>query len=109
MMERLQLQCTEWGIELECSQASLLSTYGDLLSGYELANVIGTKNRDKIILEHLADALSCFLIKDLRWGSSVVDVGTGAGLPGIPLAIVRSNLHVTLLEATEKKVRFLEY
>ena len=108
-MEQLRLQAADWGLELDCSQISLLSRYGDLLAKYALANVIGTKNRDKIILAHLMDALSCFVVKDLRRATYIIDVGTGAGLPGIPLAIAQSGLRIALLEATEKKVRFLEY
>ena len=108
-IEQLRLQSADWGLELECSQISLLSTYADLLAEYELANVIGTKDREKIILEHLTDALSCFVVEDLRRATCIIDVGTGAGLPGIPLAIAQSGLRVALLEATEKKVRFLEY
>jgi 16S rRNA (guanine527-N7)-methyltransferase len=107
--EALRLQSAEWGIGLDPSQISLLSAYADLLAGYKLANVIGTKDGDKIVLEHLVDALSCFLIEDLRQASSVIDVGTGAGLPGLPLAITRPELRVTLLEAAEKKVRFLKH
>ena len=108
-MQQLRLQSADWGLELDCSQMSLLSVYADLLAEYELANVIGTKDRDKIILEHLTDALSCFVVKDLRRATYIIDVGTGAGLPGIPLAIAHSGLRVALLEAAEKKVRFLEY
>ncbi len=44
----------------------------------------------------------------VRLEDSVVDVGTGGGLPGIPLRIAFPKIHVSLLEATEKKVRFLE-
>ena len=96
-------------MELDRSQLSLLSEYADLLAGYELANVIGTRDRDRIILEHLTDSLSCYIVEGLRRVDSVVDVGAGAGLPGIPLGIVRPELRVALLEATEKKVHFFEY
>jgi 16S rRNA (guanine527-N7)-methyltransferase len=108
-MEQLRLQAHDWGIRLGRSQLSLLSDYADLLARYELANVIGTRDRDKIILEHLSDALSCYTVEDLRWANSVIDIGSGGGLPGVPLGIVRSELRVVLLEAVEKKVRFLEY
>src|SRR5215217_2485125 len=106
-MELLWLQSRNWGVELSNSELSLFEAYADLLAEYELANVIGTKNRDKIVLEHLLDALGCYLIEDLGHRSSIIDVGTGAGLPGIPLGIVRHELKVTLLEAVEKKVHFL--
>ena len=108
-MDQLHAQSREWGVELDSFQLALLSSYADLLAGYEHANVIGTRDREKIIVEHLSDSLSCLLIEDLRSGGFVIDIGTGGGLPGIPLAISRPELRVTLLEATEKKVRFLDY
>lgn len=108
-LEQLRLQMMDWGLGLDESRLSLLSQYADLLSGYGLANVIGTRDRDDILLDHLVDSLSCFISEDLNQARSIVDVGTGAGLPGVPLAIVRPKLRVTLLEATEKKVRFLDY
>ncbi|MDQ3925249.1 MAG: class I SAM-dependent methyltransferase, partial [Actinomycetota bacterium] len=86
-IEQLRLQSAEWGISLNKAQLSLLSMYADLIAGYKLANVVGTSDRDEIIVEHLLDSLSCFIVKDLWQARSVVDVGAGAGLPGIPLAI----------------------
>ncbi len=108
-VEQLSLQTSDWGIALEASQLALLGVYADLLAGYESVNVIGTRDPEKIVVEHLSDSLSCLLIEDLWSSRSVIDVGTGGGLPGVPLAISRPELRVTLLEATEKKVRFLEY
>ena len=108
-IEQLRLQSAEWGIALNRAQQLLLSTYADLLAGYNLANVVGTSDRDEIIVEHLLDSLSCFIVKDLWQARTVVDVGAGAGLPGIPLAIVRPGLRVALLETTEKKARFLNH
>jgi 16S rRNA (guanine527-N7)-methyltransferase len=108
-MEQLQLQCSQWGIALEPSQLALLSTYADLLATYQLANVIGTKDKETIVLQHVLDSLSCLTAGLMPEKYSLVDVGTGAGLPGIPLAIVRPQHRLTLLEATEKKVRFLQY
>lgn len=108
-IEQLRVQARSWGIELDHSRLSLLGEYADLLAGYELANVIGTKDRKQIVLEHLVDSLSCLAAEDVQCNGSLIDVGTGGGLPGIPLSIACPELRVTLLEATEKKVRFLEY
>ena len=108
-IEHLRLQSARWGLSLSPSHVSLLTEYATILASYELANVVGTSSREAIILEHLVDSLSCFLIEDLHRKNSLVDVGTGAGLPGIPLAIARSELHVALLEVTQKKTRFLRH
>lgn len=108
-LEQLRIQSSEWGVELEPFQLALLSSYADLLAHYERANVIGVRDPKRIITEHLTDSLSCLLVKDLRSTGSMIDVGTGGGLPGVPLAISCPTLRVTLLESTEKKVRFLNY
>jgi len=108
-IEQLQAQLKSWGIGLGHSQLALLSVYADLLATYKVANIIGTKDREKIILEHLSDSLSCLVSGCIRLGDAVIDVGTGGGLPGVPLSIASPKLHMSLLEAAEKKVRFLEY
>ena len=108
-VEQLRLQSGDWDVSLEPSQLASLSAYAGLLAGYEYANVIGTRDPTKIVAEHLTDSLSCLLIRTLWSSRSVIDVGTGGGLPGVPLAVSRPDLRVTLLEATERKVRFLDY
>jgi 16S rRNA (guanine527-N7)-methyltransferase len=108
-IEQLRLQSSIWGVQLSRTQLVLLEAYADLLAEYNLANVIGTRSRNDIVLEHLIDSISCCLLEDLHRRKRFIDVGSGAGLPGLPLAIVQPNLYVTLLETTEKKVRFLEY
>ena len=108
-VEQLRRQSSDWNVALQPSQLASLSAYASLLAGYRYANVIGTRDPSKIVAEHLSDSLSCLLIRTLWSSRSVIDVGTGGGLPGLPLAISRPDLGVTLLEVTERKVRFLDY
>jgi 16S rRNA (guanine527-N7)-methyltransferase len=84
-----------------------LERYARFLSGYEEANVIGTRELRGIILDHILDSLSCFLFEPLRVARRLADVGSGGGLPGVPLKIVEPGLRVTLMESTAKKARFL--
>lgn len=108
-LEQLRLQCSDWNIAIGSRALRLLGSYAELLAEYRLANVVGTKDRDQIIEQHLLDSLSCLRVAALEEAASIVDVGSGGGLPGIPLSIVRPKVGVNLLEATEKKVRFLEH
>lgn len=87
----------------------LLIAYADLLSRYEKANVIGTRDFEEILHRHVLDSLSCLLFAPLRVANRVGDIGSGGGLPGIPLAAVLPDAKVTLIESIGKKAMFLRY
>ena len=108
-MQLLQDQGHEWGLTLQPEQLVLLQQYAELLASYTEANVIGTKEPSKIILDHLLDSLSCMALQDVELRGKLIDVGSGGGMPGIPLAVAQVGLSVSLLEATEKKAKFLRY
>ncbi len=80
-----------------------------MLASYEQANVIGTRDMKSIVVHHVLDSLSCFLFEPLSGIGRIADVGSGAGLPGIPIKIAKPNLQATLVESTAKKSRFLLY
>jgi len=69
--------------------------------------VIGTRDLDRILLDHVLDSLSCFLQTPLSEARRIADVGSGGGLPGIPISIVRGDIPTTLIESTIKKAHFL--
>lgn len=103
----LRAQAAAWGVAIEDSKLDRLVRYAEFLAGYREANVIGTHGIDSVVLDHILDSLSCFLCGILGEASALVDVGSGGGLPGLPISIVRPDLSVTLVEATGKKARFL--
>lgn len=71
-------------------------------------NLTAVKDVDEAWDRHVFDSLTLLqVLAELPEGATLVDVGTGAGFPGIPLAITRPDMHVTLLEATKKKADFL--
>src|SRR5215217_6250858 len=86
-----------------------LMEYAQILASYDRANVIGTRDLEGILLSHLLDSLSCFLHRPLFQAGRLVDVGSGGGLPGIPISIVRPDLETTLIESIGKKAAFLRY
>jgi 16S rRNA (guanine527-N7)-methyltransferase len=106
-LELLKVQAVAWGVPLDRVQLARLETFARLLSGYEEANVIGTRALRAILLDHILDSLSCFLFEPLGVARRLVDVGSGGGLPGIPIKTVAPKLEVTLVESTAKKARFL--
>jgi 16S rRNA (guanine527-N7)-methyltransferase len=103
----LKLQTSDWGLRLDPGPLARLETFARLLSSYEEANVIGTRDLRGILLDHILDSLSCFLFDPLRSARRLADVGSGGGLPGIPIKIVAPELEATLVESTAKKARFL--
>src|SRR5918998_1926871 len=103
----LRLQAAAWGLSLDPHRLARLEEYARVLRDYEEANVIGTRELRGVILDHVLDSLSCFLFEPLGAARSLVDVGSGGGLPGIPIKIVEPAMRTVLVEATAKKVRFL--
>jgi 16S rRNA (guanine527-N7)-methyltransferase len=106
-LELLERQTSEWGLSLGPQRLALLEAFARMLSDYVEANVIGTRDLRGILLDHVLDSLSCFLFEPLGDVRRLVDVGSGGGLPGIPIKIAGPELEATLVESTAKKARFL--
>lgn len=107
-IDTLRAQASAWGLTIGRHEIDRLVRFAEFLAGYEEANVIGTRDFDSVVLDHIADSLSCLLSGAFDEAGKLVDVGSGGGLPGLPLAIVKQELGVTLVEATGKKARFLQ-
>jgi len=91
--------------EIKETQIALLELYLDeLLKWNRVYNLTAITNIEEMVIKHVLDSLS---IKNHLKGERILDVGTGAGLPGIPLAIVFPDKHVTLLDSNSKKTCFL--
>lgn len=93
------------GIKLSSSQVQQLDSYLELLSKWNRAyNLTAITNPREMVYLHIIDSL---LIEPHIVGTACLDVGTGGGLPGIPLAIARPDLSWVLLDKNSKKTRFL--
>ncbi len=105
----MEVQAAAWGLRLGHEPRGHLKEYAGLLAQYDRANVIGTRDVDTILIDHVLDSLSCFLHEALFRAGRLADVGSGGGLPGIPIKIVRPDLATTLVESTGKKAGFLQH
>jgi len=95
------------GLAADSKQITSLLAYLDLLNRWNRTyNLTAAKKPTDMVTRHLLDSLS--VLPSLR-GRRVLDAGTGGGLPGVPLAIARPELEVTLLDSVGKKVRFLNH
>lgn len=97
-------------VELDDSQLDMFEQYCALLQDWNNhINLTSITGRDAIYELHFLDSLTVARVCDVGKVSSVIDVGTGAGFPGLALAIAYPVLRVTLLESIDKKARFLSH
>lgn len=100
--------CKELGIFLTEIQISQFHRYYELLCEWnEKMNLTAITEYDDVMKKHFVDSLSLARAVDLSGKSSLIDVGTGAGFPGLALKIAFPNLQITLLDSLQKRVLFL--
>lgn len=96
------------GVTVKPEEAALLGRFEQLLlSANQETNLTRIVEHREVLIKHHLDSLTAFLAVDIPAGGRVVDVGSGGGLPGIPLKIHRPDLGVSLLESSRKKCEFL--
>lgn len=95
------------GMNLSERQLEQLQLYYELLvKGNERMNLTAITEPEEVARRHFLDSMAGAAV--LKAGASVIDVGTGAGFPGLVLQIVREDIRVTLLDALQKRITFLE-
>jgi len=97
------------GIELSEKQVGRFSSYVKLIQQWQrtVVRLVGNDDATVLVTDHVADAFRTYRCVDAWKGKRAVDIGSGAGFPGVCLKIVEPELHLTLLDARTKKVAFL--
>lgn len=107
--ERIKLESglARLGLDVPSAAVDDLLGYMALLKEWSATyNLVAPRERDFLLARHILDSLS---IAPWLNPGSLLDVGTGAGLPGLPLAIIRPDLQVTLIDSAGKKIRFIRH
>jgi 16S rRNA (guanine527-N7)-methyltransferase len=96
------------GITLSEMQIEQFIVYAALLVEWNIRMNLTRIPPEEIVPLHFLDSLATCLALDLHSAQSLIDIGTGAGFPGVPLKIVYPHLHIILLDSTQKRLVFLE-
>lgn len=97
-------------LRLTDSQVQAFKVYEEqLLIWNEKFNLTAIRDVEQIRNKHFLDSLTCMLAWGENWPKSMIDVGTGAGFPGIPLKILQPKMKLTLVESVGKKTKFCQH
>ncbi|MBE6799676.1 MAG: 16S rRNA (guanine(527)-N(7))-methyltransferase RsmG [Ruminococcaceae bacterium] len=109
IIEILKKCATDYDIVISDDLAEKLEIYGRLLKEWnEKINLTAIKDDEGIAIKHFLDCLLVSKVADFKDGMNVIDVGTGAGFPGLVIAAAYPNVNVTLLDSTGKKLKAVE-
>ena len=98
----------ELNIQITEKQAEQFFRYYELLVEWNgFMNLTGITDFEEVVCKHFVDSLSIVKVKNMNEVDNLIDVGTGAGFPGIPLAIMNDSLKITLVDSLNKRINFL--
>jgi 16S rRNA (guanine527-N7)-methyltransferase len=107
--ERFAAAAERWHVSLAPRQLDAFHHYlRELAAWNRRFNLTRITAPEEILVKHFLDSLSCTLAADFHDGGRLIDVGSGAGFPGLPLKIAFPALRVTLLDSLQKRLNFLE-
>ena len=97
------------GISINGEQLSRFDLLSELLvEQNKTMNLTAITDPDGIAVKHFADSISVLSAAEIPQGARILDVGTGAGFPGIPLLIMRPDIDLTMIDSTAKKLKYVE-
>ena len=105
----LEEGCKELGITLDENQKKQFTDFYEyLVEKNKVMNLTGITEFQEVLIKHFLDSLACVKAVDMSQIKRIMDIGTGAGFPGVPLKIAFPHLEACLLDSLKKRVNFLE-
>lgn len=103
-------ECKKIGIQLTDRQVEQFIQFYELLVEWNsFMNLTGITEYEEVVMKHFVDSLAIVNVADLSSGSpKVIDMGTGAGFPGVPLKIAFPNIEIVLVDSLNKRIKFLD-
>lgn len=100
---------SQMGLEVSEKQIHQFLKYKEILLEWnQKMNLTAITEEKEVIIKHFLDSISCIKVDKLKNSGKIIDVGTGAGFPGIPLKIIFPELKLTLLDSLNKRINFLK-
>lgn len=107
--ELLKNDAEKLGIAISDEQIKKFELLSEMLvEQNKTMNLTAITDPDEIAVKHFADSVSVLTAYDIPVGARVMDIGTGAGFPGIPLLIMRPDIDLTMVDSTAKKLRYVQ-
>lgn len=112
MLPEFELSCSkfeQYGLTLDHSTYNKLDNYAQYLVSYnENVNLTAITQPDEILIKHFIDSILLCKYANIPQYASIIDVGTGAGFPSVPLKLYRPDISITLLDSLNKRIVFLQ-
>lgn len=106
--ELMREACDRVSMEFNEDKYNKFMKYKELLQEWnEKVNLTAITEDEAVVKKHFIDCINAFSVDEFKNAKTIIDVGTGGGFPGLPIAIMRDDVEVTLLDALNKRINFL--